>query len=179
MGRPFLLYVGSRPAYKNFTLVLEALARQKDDALWLLAVGGGVFTAEENRRIAQMGLGARVRLLPRATDEQLAEAYRSARLFVYPSLYEGFGFPPLEAMAAGCPALVSDTSALPEICGAAAFYFDPTQVESLLVLLDTLLNDEKIRLSKVAVGLEQVRRYSWERTATATIAAYERAIHGR
>ena len=175
-GYPFVLYVGSRPAYKNFSLVLQALASQGNNALWLLAVGGGAFTVEEGSYIDRLGLRSRVRLLPRASDEQLAAAYRAAHLLVYPSLYEGFGFPPLEAMAAGCPALVSRTSALPEICGDAAFYFDPTRVEELISVIDQLMGSERLRTAKRAAGLEQVKRYSWEWTAAATLAAYEKAL---
>ena len=178
VGRPFLLYVGSRPAYKNFSLVLEALVRQRNPDLWLLAIGGGNFTVEEHHRIDQMGLRHRVRLLPYASDGQLAAAYRAACLFVYPSLYEGFGFPPLEAMSAGCPALVSGTSAMPEICGDAAFYFDPTRVEELTSLTGELLADERLRLSKKAAGEARISLYSWEKTAAATLAAYARALPG-
>ncbi len=175
-GKPCLLYVGSRPAYKNFSTLLAALARLQNDTVWLLAMGGGAFTADEKQQIAELGLGSRMRLVPFATDAQLAAAYRSARLFIYPSLYEGFGFPPLEAMAAGCPALVSRTSALPEICGDAAFYFDPEKVEELADWIGRLLGDEALRLSKQAAGLAQVRHYDWKTTAAATLAAYEAAL---
>ena len=122
--KPYLLYVGSRAAYKNFGLLLEAFSRSGLAADYrLLAVGGGSFTSAEQERIASLKLGGWVNVLPKADDGTLARAYREAALFIYPSLYEGFGFPPLEAMSMGCPVLVNRTSSLPEICGDAAFYF--------------------------------------------------------
>jgi glycosyltransferase involved in cell wall biosynthesis len=174
--QPYLLYVGARHSYKNFPVVLEALARQRDGDLQLVVAGGGPFRAEETAMIERLRLTARVHLLPRVTDGQLALAYRGAVLFVYPSLYEGFGFPPLEAMDAGCPALVSRTSALPEICGDAAFYFDPTSVEELAELIARLRLDEGLRLSKRALGYAQVRKYTWAKAAASTLRAYRRAV---
>ncbi len=122
---PYLLYVGSRAGYKNFGLLLEAFSRSGLAGDYrLLAVGGGPFTPAEQARITSLKLGRSVAVIPKADDGTLARAYRDAALFVYPSLYEGFGFPPLEAMSLGCPVLVNQTSSLPEICGDAAFYFD-------------------------------------------------------
>jgi glycosyltransferase involved in cell wall biosynthesis len=174
-GRPFLLYVGARSAYKNFSLVVEALAGQRDKALCLLVMGGGAFSSEEAQHIEQCGVTSRVRLVPRASDGELAAAYRAACLFLYPSLYEGFGFPPLEAMHSGCPAIVSRIPALLEICGDAAFYFDPETAE-LVSLIESLRSDDTFRFSKKEAGFAQVARYTWEQAATLTLAAYRRAL---
>lgn len=173
---PYLLYVGARHSYKNFPLLLEALALQKASDLHLVVAGGGSFTPLEVETIQCLRLASRLHLLPRLTDGQLAAAYRNAAMFVYPSLYEGFGFPPLEAMAAGCPALVSRTSALPEICGGAAFYFNPNKVEDLATLITALHNDSGLRLSKCEAGYAQVAQYTWDRTATGTLSAYQIAL---
>ncbi len=178
-GRPFLLYVGARFAYKNFGLLLEALAAQKDRSLCLLALGGGSPSPEEDAQITRLRLEGRVQVVARATDAELAAAYQSAILFVYPSLYEGFGFPPLEAMHAGCPVIVSETSALPEICGDAAFYFDPASLEELVHRIDTLVSDEALRSSKREAGFAQVQRYTWEKTAEATFRVYQAALSGK
>jgi glycosyltransferase involved in cell wall biosynthesis len=175
-GKPFLLYVGARSAYKNFPVVLEALAQQRDPSLCLLVLGGGAFTDSENSQIKRLELGGRIQLIPRATDAQLSAAYKSATLFIYPSLYEGFGFPPLEAMQAGCPAIVSRTSALPEICGDAAFYFDTENSEGLASLIESVRGDEAFRLSKRDAGFAQVRRYSWEKAAAETLAVYRKTV---
>jgi glycosyltransferase involved in cell wall biosynthesis len=174
--QPYLLFVGARHAYKNFPAVLKALALQKDTDLRLLVVGGGPFTATETDTLAQLRLTERVRLLPRASDTVLAAAYRHAHMFIYPSLYEGFGFPPLEAMHAGCPALVSRSSAMPEICGDAAFYFDPLKVEELAELIARLQASETLRLSKRELGMAQVRKYTWGRSAAQTLHVYRQAI---
>jgi glycosyltransferase involved in cell wall biosynthesis len=101
---PYLLYVGARGGYKGFALLLDAFASSDLSRSYVLqAVGGGGFTDAESARITALGLANRVRLVPRASERTLAEMYRNASLFVYPSLYEGFGFPPLEAMSMGCP----------------------------------------------------------------------------
>jgi glycosyltransferase involved in cell wall biosynthesis len=174
--QPYLLYVGSRAAYKNFPSLLRALAQQANKDVHLVAAGGGPFSVADLAEISRLRLTERVHLLPRVSETQLADLYRNAALFVYPSLYEGFGFPPLEAMSAGCPALVSCAAALPEICGDAAFYFDPASVDDLAAALARLLVDDTVRLSKLALGLEQVKRYTWHRTAAETLAVYRAAL---
>jgi glycosyltransferase involved in cell wall biosynthesis len=111
-------------------------------------------------------------VIPRIGDAQLAEAYRAATLFVYPSLCEGFGFPPLEAMAAGCPALISNTSSLPEVCRDAPFYFDPEDPGSLERALLTAIHDEVARQQARQRGLQVAALYSWEKCACETLALY-------
>src|SRR4051812_1073634 len=131
-NRPYLLYVGARSGYKNFPRLLRAyassgLARDYD----LLVVGGGAWKEKEIELARLLGVLEHLLLIPCADDSVLAEAYLHAALFVYPSLYEGFGFPPLEAMSAGCVSAVSKGSSMPEICGGAAFYFDPADESSI------------------------------------------------
>ena len=174
--QPFLLYVGSRAAYKNFPMLLQALAAQAQKDLHLVVAGGGAFRADEMIEISRLKLTERVHGLPRVSDEQLASLYRNAEIFVYPSRYEGFGFPPLEAMSVGCPALVSRTSALPEICGEAAFYFDPASADDLAASIAKLLGDEGLRHSRRQPGLAQVKLYMWQKTAAATLATYRAAL---
>ena len=176
--QPYLLYVGSRAAYKNFPVVLQALAQQPHKDLHLVAAGGGALTAEEVGKIAELQLTGRVHGLSRVTDAQLAALYRRAEIFVYPSLYEGFGFPPLEAMSLGCPVLVSRGSALPEICGDAAFYFDPGSADDLTASLTKMLDDDVFRNSKREAGYRQIKRYTWQQAATETLAIYRSAASG-
>lgn len=173
---PYALYVGSRAAYKNFSTLLDALSLIRFGDLQLVVAGGGPLTASESEKIGRLGLRSRVRVQPQPQDEELAALYRGASMFVYPSLYEGFGFPPLEAMYAGCPAVVSRTSALPEVCGGAAFYFDPHSAEALADLIDRMCTDEEFRISKRQLGFMQVKQYTWERTAAETLAAYRDAL---
>lgn len=170
---PYLLYVGSRSEYKNFSLLLEAFSRGGLAADYrLLVIGGGDFTPEEQAKLNALGLANRVRLIARANEAALAAAYRQAALFVYPSMYEGFGFPPLEAMSLGCPVLVNRTSSLPEICGDAAFYFDQTDAEELARVLATTLDDASGRAAKRQLGEERVKLYDWALTAAKTLDVY-------
>jgi glycosyltransferase involved in cell wall biosynthesis len=178
-GIPCLLYVGSRAGYKNFTLLLDAFARSGlAEGYCLLAVGGGAFSAEEQARITSLGISASVTLIPKADDAVLARAYRSAALFVYPSLYEGFGFPPLEAMSLGCPVLVNRTSSLPEVCGEAAFYFDSSDADALSQVLVSSLEDTEGLKVKRHLGEQQVRLYDWSRSARRTMEVYSAALSG-
>jgi glycosyltransferase involved in cell wall biosynthesis len=170
---PYLLYVGSRTEYKKFMLLLQAFAQSGlAEDYCLVAVGGGPPSAEEESRISQLGMTGRVCLIPRASDPALADLYRNAALFVYPSLYEGFGFPPLEAMSLGCPVLANRTSSLPEICGDAAFYFQSQDPAELADALTATLEDGDGLREKRRLGYEQVRLYDWSTTARRTLEVY-------
>jgi glycosyltransferase involved in cell wall biosynthesis len=179
LGEPYLLYVGSRAGYKNFGLLLEAFSRSGlAEGYRLLAVGGGSFTPAEQERIASLKLGRSVTVVPKADDATLARAYRHAALFIYPSLYEGFGFPPLEAMSLGCPVLVNQTSSLPEICGDAAFYFDTAAgAGELSRCLTSVLADDLGRAMKRELGEQRVRLYDWNRSARDTLDVYRTVLN--
>jgi glycosyltransferase involved in cell wall biosynthesis len=170
---PYLLYVGSRAEYKNFPLLLEAFSRSGLAGDYrLMVVGGGEFSAEQQARISALGLAESVTLIPKIDEGALAQVYRNAALFVYPSLYEGFGFPPLEAMSLGCPVLAHRTSSLPEVCGDAAFYFDNPDADELARVLVTTLQDAPGIAMKRQQGEAQVRLYDWSRTAANTLNIY-------
>jgi glycosyltransferase involved in cell wall biosynthesis len=172
-GVPYLLYVGSRAEYKNFPLLLEAFSRSGLAANYrLMVVGGGEFSAEEHAGITSLDLAGQITLIPKADETTLARVYRGAALFVYPSLYEGFGFPPLEAMSLGCPVLVHRTSSLPEICGDAAFYFDVSNADELARAMVSTLQDAPGLGMKRQLGEQQVRLYDWTRTAANTLNVY-------
>lgn len=174
---PYVLYVGSRSAYKNFPALLEAFAAAETPRdLRLIVAGGGAWSAGERAAIAGFGLEKQVMVLPRVDEARLGNLYRNATLFVYPSLYEGFGLPPLEAMSAGCPVLVSHSSSLPEICGDAAHYFDPASPGALKQQLGRLLSDAALLRAKVDAGRARVGRYTWETAARGTLAAYREAM---
>jgi glycosyltransferase involved in cell wall biosynthesis len=174
---PYLLYVGSRASYKNFGLLLEAFSRSGLAGDYrLFVVGGGAFSSQEQEQIASLQLAGAIDLVPKADDATLARAYRDAALFVYPSLYEGFGFPPLEAMSVGCPVLANRTSSLPEICGDAAFYFDSSDPEQLAQRLQSIVEDKQGLADKRKLGEEQVKLYDWGRCAHSTLAVYRQVI---
>lgn len=173
MRRQFLLYVGVRNFHKNFAALLQAF---HDSRLFqdfdLLALGGGPFTVAEKAAISSRGLARSVTCIPAVDDELLSEAYAAATLFVYPSLSEGFGMPPLEAMAAGCPVATSRVTAMPEVCQDAPFYFDPYDVGSIAsaLLQGVTAGDE--RSCAIAKGKCVAARYSWEQCGAETLAAY-------
>ncbi len=172
--RPYVLYVGSRLGYKNFDALLCAYAA--NPALQhdydLVAFGGGSLSAREKARVAMLGIPfERVRHLS-GDDSVLSGLYRSAALFVYPSRYEGFGIPPLEAMSFDCPVACSNTSSIPEVVGDAAEFFDPDSIESIGCAIARVLNDGSLRQTLVAGGRERVKLFSWENCAEQTLNVY-------
>lgn len=171
--REFLLYVGSRARYKNFDGLLTAF---RDTGLHhsfdLLAIGGGEFSDEENLNLAKLELQNCVFVFPSAADALLAAAYAGARLFIYPSLSEGFGLPPLEAMSLDCPVLASRSSCIPEICGDAPFYFNPMDQDSFNRELLRAVSDEEARDQAVKRGRGAITRYSWEECGMKTLSVY-------
>ncbi|MDA0322121.1 MAG: glycosyltransferase family 1 protein [Verrucomicrobia bacterium] len=169
---PYLLYVGSRGVqYKNFELVLQALTRCKDQTdMHLACFGGNEFSIAELRLIEDRGLTGRVHRFG-GSDAQLAAFYTGARALIYPSLYEGFGLPPIEAMGFGCPVLSSSAPPMPEIIGGAAWYFDPTSVEAAAAQL-VRLHDEAERASLIYEGRIRAAEFSWTQTADVTVAFY-------
>jgi len=170
---PYLLYVGSRTGYKNFELALEAYAgspRLRKDFV-LVCFGGRPFTHDERVSIRSKGLEGRV-LIDSGSDEKLASLYRHAEVFLYPSLYEGFGLPILEAMHYGCPVICGNTSSMPEVAGEAGAYFDTKSAESFMTRIEGLAYDSTERRKYVELGIEQERRFSWDRCARQTAETY-------
>jgi glycosyltransferase involved in cell wall biosynthesis len=159
---PFLLYPANNWRHKNHALLLEAFARvrQEHPEMRLVLTGSGHESAAYPTAVEALG---------RVSNEELADLYRRASALVFPSLYEGFGQPPLEAMASGCPVAVARSGALPEVCGDAARYFDPTSVEDLAAaVLDVLSAPQDL----VARGLERASQFSWDECARGHDAVY-------
>ncbi len=173
LRRDYILYVGMRDAFKNFDGLLQAF---HDTGLLesfdLLLLGGKPLTAAEKERIASLGVGDCVISLPAVSDELLAEAYAGAKLFVYPSFSEGFGFPPLEAMSLGCPVLASRIPATREVCLDAPLYFEPEEQNSFNRELLRAIDDEAARQQSVRRGTEVANQYSWEKCGQQTLALY-------
>lgn len=174
--RPFLLYVGARGGYKNFTCLLQAYAASSTltASFDLVAFGGGPFTAKEAELARQLGIPPTNLRQVQGSDEVLAGLYWRASVFVYPSLYEGFGIPPLEAMSFDCPVVCSNTSSIPEVVGDAAMLFEPQSADDLGQALAAVLDDAVLRQSLIAKGQERVKKFSWEKCAQQTMAVYER-----
>lgn len=173
LRRDYVLYVGMRAAFKNFDGLLKAFRETKlHESLDLLVLGGGPLTDQEKALISGLEMSDCVSCMPVVSDEILAEAYAGAKLLVYPSLNEGFGFPPLEAMSVGCPVLASHVSSIPEVCQDAPFYFDPLDQGSFERALLQASGDEEARTRAIERGTEVAAQYSWERCGAETLALY-------
>lgn len=171
----YLLFVGQRGGYKNFSFFIRGVAPLVQDHadLHVVCAGGGAFTPQEQAELAGSGIADRVRQYA-ASDDLLWTLYRRAEAFVFPSLYEGFGIPVLEAFVAGCPVLASNISSLPEIAGGAAAYFDPTDESSLQNAVAQVIGDSAFRADLIVRGRERGREFSWDKVARETKAVYER-----
>jgi glycosyltransferase involved in cell wall biosynthesis len=135
-SRPYFLYVGARAGYKNFAGLLSAFASASTAVPdTVLCAVGLPFSPAEAKRIAELGLAGRVKCYAQISDRQLAALYRHCVAFIYPSLYEGFGIPPLEAMQCGAPVVASNRSSIPEVVGDAGILFDPAQEDQLIEIL--------------------------------------------
>jgi len=174
---PYLLFVGHRAGYKNFAGLLQAY----DTSPWLhqnfalLCFGGGAFTPTEQALIANSPASQRIQHMG-GSDAVLATCYRHAALFVYPSLYEGFGIPPLEAMSMDCPVACSNTSSIPEVVGDAAAFFDPSSVDSMRFTLETVLNSSAVSADLVHRGKVRRMQYSWRQCAEQTVDIYRATL---
>jgi len=157
--KPFILAVSSMAEHKNFRLVVEALSRISDPPFDVAIAGGA------NARVfGNSGLldSDSVRLLGYVSDSELRALYENALAFVFPSIYEGFGIPPLEAMVCGCPVLASTAASIPEVCGDAALYFDPRSSEELAALMLKIASDETLRMELRDRGYRRSQQFSWD-----------------
>jgi glycosyltransferase involved in cell wall biosynthesis len=172
VAEPYLLYVGQRFGYKNWARLVRAFAASGLSRELLLVCTGPPFSAAEEQLVAGLGLAGRV-VHRGADDAQLDALYREATAFVYPSLYEGFGLPPLEAMVRDCPVVASASGSVPEVLGDAAVLVDPTDVDAIAAGLVAVSRPDA-RVELVTRGRQRAERFTWEATAAATAAAYRR-----
>ncbi len=171
LDRPFVLCAGTLEPRKNLERVFEAYARLPErlrDSYPLVVVGPRGWEYDQILRRAA-DLGERVKLLGHVPDEDLAALYQSCAVFCFPSLYEGFGLPLLEAMTAGAAAITSNVSSLPEVGGDGARYVDPTSVAELAAALEGLLDSPEQRQALGAQARRQAATFSWDRTAERTL----------
>lgn len=173
-GRPFLLYVGSRGGYKNFLRLLEAYASspQLRTEFRLVCFGGGVLSSGEQERIERLGLNRDCVIQLGGCDQLLSRLYAHASAFVYPSLYEGFGIPPLEAMSHDCPVVCGMAGSIPEVVGDGGEYFDSTDVDSMREAIERVVSSEDYRNSLIAKGRARLRCFSWDQCAKETLDVY-------
>ena len=177
-SRPFLLYVGPRAGYKNFVGLLKAVSQSQKliNEVDIVAFGGGHFLSEELIKIKSFGFKEGQVKQIGGDDSVLVSLYQEALAFVYPSLYEGFGIPPLEAMAFRCPVISSNTSSMPEVIGDAGEYFDPKEPESIKVAIEKVVfSQSRIRDLKTK-GIERLKIFSWENCAKETLKIYKNIL---
>ena len=175
-SKPYLLYVGSRHGYKNFDGLVRAFAASSflKASARVVCFGGGVLTQAERALLAELKLPADDVVQVGGNDERLAALYQGASAFVYPSKYEGFGIPPLEAMSLACPVICSNTSSIPEVVGSAGEYFNPNDVESMRQAIESVLVSPDRRQELITLGNDRVHAFSWSRCATETLAVYRK-----
>lgn len=163
--KKYLLYVGSRGGYKNFENFLKAVSSilNKDLALHLICTGGNQFNDEEVKIIKESNIEERIHQL-NVTDDELAYVYQNAIAFIYPSKYEGFGIPILEAFYCKCPVILSNTSCFPEIAKDAAVYFDPENIEDMKNKITSVIYNNELRKELINKGVERNKDFSWEKT---------------
>lgn len=173
---PFILTVGTLQPRKNHLRLVQAFVRMDaPDHKLVIAGGKGWIYDEVRAEVERLGLAGRVLFPGFVADEDLPALYSAAEMFVYPSLYEGFGLPVLEAMACGTPVVTSDTSSLPEVVagGEAGLMVNPLDVDALAEAMGRLLLDATLRANLIEKGRAQAAGFTWEKTARQTLALYE------
>jgi len=170
----YILYVGTRNRYKNFGLFVRAMAPllRREPDLRIVCAGGGAFDSGELELMESLLLTGRL-LQVRASDPELAELYAGAGVFVFPSLYEGFGIPVLEAFSCGCPTIVSNAGSLPEVAGDAGMVVDTNDESALGASVERVLNDHEFRETLIKKGYDRAAHFSWDRVARETVRVYE------
>jgi glycosyltransferase involved in cell wall biosynthesis len=175
----YLLYVGKLDPLKNLERLLEAFAeiRKKSATLGdyeLVLAGPKTWFSEVLKyRMTKSGLDRDIIMTDYVKDEDLPLLYSGAELFVFPSLFEGFGIPPLEAMACGCPVIASNVCSLPEVLGQAALFVNPYSVEEIVEVISTVLSNPSLRGEFQNKGITHAKQFSWEETAKRTLRVYK------
>lgn len=181
LPKRYMLSLASNKPHKNLPLLIESFALlQRSNAPTLVLAGHWDARFPGARAEAERsGLQAQIRFLPNVANEDLPALYAGAELFVFPSRYEGFGLPPLEALAVGTPVICGDHSSLPEVVGDAALFVDVADAAAIANGMQALLNNAAKRAELRARGFEQAARFSWQRTAQQTLQIYEDCLRSR
>jgi glycosyltransferase involved in cell wall biosynthesis len=175
-----ILYVGSESKRKNLASLFKAIAEVKKIIPSVKLIKIGVSQDKKNHEklvLLAKKLGIEQNIEWKGYVENLVEEYRKAQVFVFPSIYEGFGFPVLEAMACGCPVICSDKSSLPEIAGDAAIYFDGCNYKDLANNIIKVLSDNKVQKTMMTKGVQQAKKFTWEKCAKETQEVYKKVYN--
>jgi glycosyltransferase involved in cell wall biosynthesis len=178
LEKPHILYVGKRGKYKNFERLLKtfSLSPTLIKNFVLVAFGGGKFRPEEQKNIRELGLDEDNITQMSGSDEVLKNLYKNATAFIYPSLYEGFGIPPLEAMSLNCPVICSRASSIPEVVGDAGQYFDPFDIDDMQSAIEKVIESESLKQDLIARGQKQLTKFSWDLCAEQTAQIYHKVL---
>ena len=178
MDRPYLLYVGNRRGYKNFSRLLKAfsISETLKASHAIVCFGGGFFRLDELQLIRSLGLNCNQVLQLGGNDDVLSRLYSGASALIYPSLYEGFGIPPLEAMSYYCPVICSNAGSIPEVVGDAGEYFDPYDIDSIHFAVERITGSSDRRRELIGKGRERLRSFSWDRCAAETLEVYNKIL---
>lgn len=177
----YILYVGNVKPHKNLSALVRAyttLAHRIPHDLVIVGRKEGFITGDDTVVRTTATMGDRIVFTGRVDDATLKQYFVHADIFVFPSLYEGFGLPPIEAMAAGCPTLVSNAASLPEICGDASLYCDPGNPTDIAEKLQTILDDPELQSLLRTRGRERIKTFRWETCVRKTCAVIARLLHG-
>lgn len=175
LPKRFVLFVGQRRNYKNYENFMKAMRAimESDSDLHIILAGAGPLTANEK----ELTSGFEERVLQYSCDDTLlSQLYSQALAFVFPSMYEGFGIPTLEAFSHGCPAIISNTSSMPEVGGEAAEYFNPEDSSEIADAIRKVIYDDKLRNSMKELGYKQLQKFSWDITASKTLDVYKKVL---
>lgn len=174
----YLLFVGGREGYKNFMFFAQVVAALTEEKDLCVVCTGSPFNEKEQYLFNKTGITKRM-YHTYVDDRELSYLYRNAAAFVFPSMYEGFGLPVLEAFSCGCPVLVSNTSSLTEVGEDAVIYFDPKNPASMIRAIKQILTNKELRIQNISKGYEQVKKFSWQKTADETKNVYREIISGK
>ena len=176
----YVLYVGTMNRIKNFQVLLEIFLTSefKNIDLKMILPNAASFSNAEhiNTLIQNAKASANIDIIDQVNQDELKTYYQNAKLFVFPSFHESFGFPPLEAMACGTPVIVSNVTALPEVCGDAALYVDPNSKEDIAEKIQLLFSDISLQKEYIAKGLAHVKIYTWKDTAKAHLKKFKEML---
>lgn len=164
-GEKYILAVSSLNYQKNFLALVKAFNKLSDKTIKLLLVGAINKNFADHNLLQEIESNENIQFVGRVDDDELVRLYSNAQCFVYPSLYEGFGIPPLEAQACGCPCVVSNAASLPEVCGDSVVYCDPYSVDDIADKISMVLSSKALQDELRTKGFENIKRFSWEKSA--------------